>query len=178
MLFVRIDHAAIVGARVDVQAHGALTEFRGIVNFVNRVGGIDGARAQRVHLNQVRGYNVAGASLQILLQHPVILNQQLADRHSHPAILVFVIVDGANLANVPADGHQFEERGLVNEIAGVVLAVPDEIFFNGFRLDGMLAEKLMDRSDVDKVLVATTSEFANQVLHIDSGHESNGLHRN
>src|ERR1700734_2074747 len=49
-----------------------------------------------------------------------ILHAQTADRRHHPTILVAVIVDATNLADIPANGHDFEEVALVNQISRVV----------------------------------------------------------
>ena len=42
VLFFRVDHATVVRAGIDVQTDGALVEFGGIVDFVDRIVGIDG----------------------------------------------------------------------------------------------------------------------------------------
>ena len=61
------------------------------------------------------------------MHHMKILDQQAADGDGHPAVLVAVVVDGTGLADFPADGNQFVERSFVDQVAGVVLAIPGEI---------------------------------------------------
>src|SRR5580692_3605998 len=61
------------------------------------------------------------------MNHMEILYQQAADGDSHPAVLVAVVVDRASLADLPTDGDQFVERIFVDQVAGVVLAIPGQI---------------------------------------------------
>ena len=77
----------------------------------------------------------------ILFHDMEILHQQTADGHRHPAILIAMVVDGAGLADFPADGDQFIEGSFIDEVASVVLAVPGEIRSEGIGINrGHLAE--------------------------------------
>jgi hypothetical protein len=49
-----------------------------------------------------------------------ILNAQPPDRRHHPAILVAMVVDAAHVADVPADGHDFEELAFVDQVPRVM----------------------------------------------------------
>src|SRR5580704_1529889 len=67
-----------------------------------------------------------------------ILHAQTADRRHHPAILIAVIVDAANLADIPADGHDFEKLALVNQISCVVAFGVKKIRRKRLGLNGFL----------------------------------------
>lgn len=123
----RVDHTAVEGTRVDVKTHGALVELAGVDNTMHRLEGIDGTGMRGIHLDGVGGLDFAFAESKILMNHVKIFDQQAADGHSHPTILVFVVVHGAGLADFPADGEQFIKRSFIDQVAGVVLAIPGEI---------------------------------------------------
>ena len=47
-----------------------------------------------------------------------------------------MVVNGADLADFPADGQEFIEVRFVDQVAGIVLAVPGEVRSEGFGVDG------------------------------------------
>ena len=110
-----------------MQADGALVEFAGIEDAMDGLEGVDGAGMRGIHLDGFRGLDRGFAESDVLMHDVKILDQQTADGDGHPAVLVAVVVDGTGLADFPADGDQFVERSLVDQVAGVVLAVPGEI---------------------------------------------------
>src|SRR5271169_24317 len=144
LLFVRVNVAAIEGARIDVQADGALAKFARVVDLVHRLQRVDGTGMLAVHLHRVGLFQAAGTLLQVLFEHAIVLHHEPPNRSRHPAILLAMIVDGANLPNVPADGDQLVEARLVDEVARVVLRVPEEIAVERGGIDGMLLEKPQD----------------------------------
>ena len=110
-----------------MQAHGALVEFARVQHAVHRLERIDCARMCGVHLKRVRRFQFASALLDLLKHNPVILDKQASDGNRHPAILIAMIVNRADLADFPADGDQLVERRLIDQIARVVLAVPAQV---------------------------------------------------
>lgn len=140
-LFGRVDHAGIEGARVDVQADRALVKFATIHHAMNGIGGIDCAGLRDIHLDGVGGLKAATALLQILVNQMKIFHLQAPDGDGHPAVLIAMIMHRAGLADLPANGHQFVERGAVDEIASVVPAVPVEIGRERVGADGSSLEK-------------------------------------
>src|SRR5215467_4481698 len=58
-------------------------------------------------------------ALSVAILHPEVLHLQAANWRGHPAILVSVIVNPAELANLPADGHTLKQIISVNQVAGV-----------------------------------------------------------
>ncbi len=55
-----------------------------------------------------------------------------------------MIVDAAGLADLPADGHAFEDIVLEDEIAGVVALGEEAILFDRLRADGMALDVVLD----------------------------------
>src|SRR6185312_10555867 len=142
-----------------MQAHRALLELRRGEDPVHRLSRVDSTRIHGVHLHQVSQLKVACSSGKVLFQHAIVLYHELPDRRSHPAILVLMVMNGASLPDLPADGHQLKKRCLVDEISGVMLAVPDEVPFNGLRINGMIVEDLADEGNVREIALITTSQF-------------------
>ena len=108
VLFGRIDDAGIKRARVDVKADGALAELAGIEHPVHGFERIDGAGLKRVDLDDIGGAEIAGSGLDVLTENFVVFHPKTADGRGHPAILVAMIVNAAQLANIPADCEHFE----------------------------------------------------------------------
>src|SRR5258708_29179390 len=73
-----------------------------------------------IHVVDVGGNDVACAADGVALVDSEILHAEPPDGRRHPAILIAVIVDAAELADFPADGHALENIVLENEIAGVI----------------------------------------------------------
>ena len=103
------------------------------------IGGMGG-----VHDIDVGRCEIAGELGGVVILDAKVLHFEAADRRGHPAILVAVIVDAAELADFPADGHALEDRVLENEIAGVVAFGEEEVFFEGFGTDGMVEDIVLD----------------------------------
>jgi hypothetical protein len=139
-----VNDAGVKRTGINVQAHGALVKFAGIKNTVDGLQRIDGARMRRIHLDGFGGLNGAFAGRDVLMNDVKIFDEQTADRDGHPAILVAMVVDGAGLANLPADGEQLIERRLVDQIASVVLAVPKEIGLDRLGVERGILEELAD----------------------------------
>ena len=74
-LLLRINHAGIEGAGIDVQAHRALVEITGIVNPVHGLQRIHGAGLARIHFDRVGGFELAGALLEVLRNRAVVLEE-------------------------------------------------------------------------------------------------------
>ena len=163
-LFLRIDDAGIERAGIDVQAYGSLVELARIADTVHWLNRIDGAGLARVHLHCVSGFDLASALLEILRNGAVILDAQSSDRDSHPAILFAMIVDGTDLSDLPADGYQFVERSLVDEISRVVLAVPGQIRGQGVGGNLRVLQKLEDLADIVECRLGEFSQLSDEVL--------------
>jgi hypothetical protein len=100
-----------------------------------------------------------------LVEYTVILNKELANGCSHPAVLVHVIVDGASLPDFPAYGEELKQRSFLDEIAGVMLTVPVEVTLEGFWRDWMVTEDLADFGNVDEIGFGETLKFCHQLLN-------------
>jgi hypothetical protein len=142
--FALIDFATVERLGIDVNADGALLEFRKIQDLMNGFKGIDVNGMSAVHLVDFRGDDLAGATGGVFLFDAKILDFQPADGSGHPAILIAMIVDTAVLADFPADGHALEEIIFENEIAGVVALGEEAIFFEALGADGMVEDVVLD----------------------------------
>src|SRR5579862_4895756 len=116
-----------------MQADGTLAELARVEHPVNRRERVDGTRILRIDLDSVGGTQIAGARVDALVQDLVVLHAETADGRGHPAILVAMVVYRAGLSHFPADGNEFVERRLVDEIARVMLGVPGEVGRERFR---------------------------------------------
>ena len=72
---------------------------------VDRIGGVNCARTSRVHFDCVCRSQLTSPRIQILRPEMEIFHQQAARGHQHPAVLVAMIVHGADLADFPANGN-------------------------------------------------------------------------
>jgi len=99
-----VDDAGVERTGIDVEADGTLIEFAGIEDAVDGGERVDGAGVRHVHLNGIRGLDGGFAFREILMDYVEVLYQQTADGDGHPAVLIAVVVDGADLAYLPADG--------------------------------------------------------------------------
>jgi hypothetical protein len=136
-----VDDAGVEGARIYVEADGALVESARVEDAVNGSERVDGAGVLDIHFDSFRGFDAARAGDEILVDDGEIFYLQASDGDGHPAVLVFVVVDGADLADFPADGQEFIERSFVDQIAGVVLAVPGEVGSEGVGVYGRVLKK-------------------------------------
>jgi hypothetical protein len=147
-LFLRIDDAGIEGPGIDMQAHRALVEFAGIINAVHGLERIDRAGLARIHFDGVRSFQVTRTLFEILLDQVKVFHSQASDGNCHPAILFTMVVHRTGLSDLPADGDQFVERSLIDQIAGVMLLVPGEIGGKSFRHHRGLLQKTNDLADM------------------------------
>ena len=136
-LFFGVDFAAVEGFGIDVDADGALIEFRQIQDLMDGFERIDVDGVRAVHFVDFGGDDFAGAAARVFFVDAEILDFQAADGSGHPAVLIAMIVNATVLADFPADGHALEEIIFENEIAGVVAFGEKEIFFDGFGADGV-----------------------------------------
>jgi hypothetical protein len=137
--FPLIDFATVEWLGVDVDAYGALLEFRQVQDLMDGLERIDVDRVGPVHFVDFGGDDFAGTAVGVLFLDPEILYFQPADRSGHPAVLIAMIVDPAVLANFPANSHTLEQIVLENQIPCVVSLGEEEIFFQCFR-----AHRVMD----------------------------------
>jgi hypothetical protein len=73
-----------------------------------------------------------------------VLHFEAPDRCGHPTILVAMIVDAAELADFPADGHALEHIVLENQVAGVTAFGKEEVFFERFGTDGVVKNVVLN----------------------------------
>jgi hypothetical protein len=142
--FALIDFATVEGLGINVDAYGALLEFRQIQDLMDGleriyVDGMDG-----VHLVDFGGNDFAGAAGRIFFFDAKILDFQAADRRGHPTVLITVIVDAAMLAHFPADGHTLEDVVLENEIARVISFGKEAVLVEGLRADGVVKDVVLN----------------------------------
>jgi hypothetical protein len=163
-LLRRVDLAGVEGSGVDVEADSALVPLAGIEDRMNRLAGIDGAGIGGIDLDEIGGLDVAAVIVEVLGDDSVILHHELTDRCRHPTVLVAMIVDGADLADVPTNGHQFECLRLVDEVAGIVLAVPEEIRGKTIRVDGTGTQDLTDTVDVGEGALGESFKLLDELL--------------
>jgi len=128
-----------------MQRNGALIGLPRVDDTVHRIAGIDGARMCWRQFHGVRRNEAAFSRGEILKFEMKVFDLEAADGGGHPTILVAMVVHGANLAGLPADGEEFVELGFIDEVARVVLAVPAEIGSEGGFLDGHLGEEGANR---------------------------------
>jgi hypothetical protein len=126
-----------------VDADGALVEFGKIQNLVNGFEWIDVGGMGGIHLVNVGSDKItcsAVLSIGMTILNPEVLDFEAADGGGHPTILVTMIVDAAELANFPADGHAFEHVVLENQVAGVAAFGEEEIFFERLGADRVVED--------------------------------------
>src|SRR6202034_931579 len=67
-----------------------------------------------------------------------ILHAQTSDGRNHPAILVAMIVNAADLADIPTNRHHFKEIAFVNQVSRVMALCVKKIGRKSLRLNGFL----------------------------------------
>lgn len=146
-LFAKIDFTGVEGLRVDVKADGPLLKFGEIEDLVDRFERIDIGGMRGIHFVSVRGNKMACARVLaggVMVFDTEILNLEAADGSRHPAVLVAMIVDAAELSDFPTDGHTFKDVVFENEIPGIAALGPEEIFLKGFGTNLMCNEEVLD----------------------------------
>jgi len=157
-----VNNTAVEGTRVDVEADGTLVKFARIEHTMHRFERIDGAGMRCVHLDSVSGPDRALAKGKILMNNVKILDQQTADGDSHPTILVFVVVHGAGLADLPADRDQLIKRSFVDQVSGIVLAIPGEIGSKGFGMDRSVLQECAKLLNLVEGRIGQIAEFGDE----------------
>jgi hypothetical protein len=109
-----VDFAGVERFGVNVDTDGALIEFGEIENLVDGFERIDVGGMRGVHVVDVGGIEMTGAEVGVFVGDMKILDAEFADGSGHPTVLIAMIVDAAGLANLPADGHTFEDVILEN----------------------------------------------------------------
>jgi hypothetical protein len=142
-----VDFAHVERLGIDVDADSALIEFGKIQNLVNWFERIDISGMRRVHFVNVGSGEItcsAVFSIGMAVLDTKVLHFEAADRCGHPTILVAMIVDAAELAYFPADGHTLEHIVLENQVAGVTAFGKEEIFFERFGTDGVVENVVLN----------------------------------
>ncbi len=142
-----IDFAHVERLGVDVDADGALIVFGKIQDLVDGFERIDVGRMRRVHLINVGSDEIACSavfSIGMAILDTKVLHFEATDWRGHPTILVAMIVDAAELADFPADGHAFEHVVLENQVAGVAAFGEEEIFLERFGTDGVVEDEVLN----------------------------------
>src|SRR5215469_2544737 len=139
-----INFATGIGMRVDVDAGGALVEFGEVEDLMDGFFALDGAGVVVVHVVRTAGTEIAGALSAVLIFDAKILDAEFADGDGHPAILSAMIVDAADLADFPADGHDFEKIAFEDEISRVVAPGVEEVGLKRVDAELILLEIFFD----------------------------------
>ena len=161
-LLGRVDDTTIEGPRIDVEADGPIVELARVEYAMHGVGGIDGAGIGRVHLFDIFRLEIADAGGQILMDGVKIFNLQAAYGDGHPAVLVAVVMHGAGLADLPADGEQLIDRSFIDQVAGVVLAIPGEIGSEGFGMDRSVLQECAKLLNLVEGRIGQFAEFGDE----------------
>ena len=112
--FALVDFAGVEGFGVDVDTDGALIEFGEIENLVDGFERIDVGGMRGIHVVDVGGIEMTSAEVGVFVGDMKILDAEFADGSGHPTVLIAMIVDAAGLADLPTDGHTFEDIILEN----------------------------------------------------------------
>src|SRR5260370_13351203 len=139
-----IDLARIERLGINVDADGTLAEFSEIENLVAGFERIDIGGMGRVHFVDIGGDDATFAVGGVTVFDTEILDLQPADGSSHPTVLAAMIVDAAELADFPADGHAFEDAIFEYEIARVVAFGAEEIFIERLRTDRVAKDVILN----------------------------------
>ena len=107
-----------------MQGNSALIRLSRIDHTMHWLPRIDRAWICNGQLNRIRCAQAAVSRLEILKFYVEIFHRQFSDWRRHPAILTTMIVDGAALAYLPANGHELVEIRFINQVAGVMLGIP------------------------------------------------------
>src|SRR5690242_21802041 len=73
-----------------------------------------------------------------------------------------MIVDAAELADFPADGHALEDDVFEDEVAGVIAFGPEEIFLDGLGADLMGDDEILDVIE-SEITIGEGGEFPDPV---------------
>src|ERR1700733_8033185 len=103
-----------------MHAGSSLSEFRKIQHLMNGFFGLNHRGMLGIHIVSVGRDEMASGVSSVATINEEILHAQTADGRRHPAILAAMIMNAANLSDIPTDGHDFEELTFVNQVSCVV----------------------------------------------------------
>ena len=75
-----------------------------------------------------------------------------------------MVVDGTGLADFPADRQEFVERGFVDQVAGVVLAVPGEVGGERIGIDGGVLEEFFELLGMVESGLRKAAELGDEIM--------------
>src|SRR5690349_12212926 len=148
-----------------MQAYRPLVEFSRVVDAMDGFKRIDCGGMFRVHFYDVGGFDFALAPFIVLPENAVILNEELADRRGHPAVLIAMIVNRTHLTYFPTDRDQLKQRCLVDEVSSVVLAIPEKVRREAVGIGAMTPQEFVNSVDFLKCLGGQFAQFRRQVLN-------------
>jgi hypothetical protein len=169
--FKLVDLAGIKGLGVDVDADGALIVFGEIEDLVDgferiNVDGICGIHFVDVGRDEPTRAGVVGEGVAVF--DSKILHFEAADGSGHPAILVAMIVDTAELADFPTNGHAFEKIIFEDKVASVTALGEMKIFVERFGTDVMARDVFLHIAE-RKISGGDGGEFFDPVRDGDLG---------
>jgi len=164
-LLGRVDRASVEWARIDMQADSAMVELAGIHNAMHGIGRVNRAWMRNVHLDGIERSKPAGSAREILMNQMKILHLQAPQRNRHPAVLVPMIVHRTGLANFPADRHQLVKRSAIDQVAGVMLAIPVKVRGERVLIYRRILQKTPNRLSGNEGGRGYLSQFPYQVLN-------------
>jgi hypothetical protein len=97
-----------------------------------------------------------------------VFDSKLSDRSRHPAILIAMVMYGTALSYLPTDGHKLVEIGLIDQIAGVMLAVPGQEGCKAKFCDRNLGQQRTDLLDLIESRTWKGSEFCYEFIDRES----------
>ena len=75
-----------------------------------------------------------------------------------------MIVDGTAHPDLPANRQQFVQIGFVNQIAGIVLRIPEQVGLQRFGIDRILPQILQRAADASEVVLPELAQTVDEVL--------------
>jgi hypothetical protein len=151
-----IDFAHVKRLGINVDADGALIVFGQIQNLVDGFEGVHVGGMHGVHFVDIGGSEMARTAVlvsRVAILDAKILDLEAADRGGHPAVLVTMIVDAAELADFPADRHAFEDVVLEDQVARVTALREEEILIERFRTNGVAEDVVLNIFESEVTLV-------------------------
>src|SRR5579872_5876681 len=95
VLLGRIHNTGVERPRINMQTDRSLLEFARIVDAMHGFLRIDSAGMHLVHFYSVGCFKVTGSGVESLRNQTIVFDQQSADGHRHPAILIAVVMHRA-----------------------------------------------------------------------------------
>ena len=75
-----------------------------------------------------------------------------------------MVVNRTGLPNVPTDGDQFVERSLVDQVAGIVLAVPGDVRSERVGVERSVSQKLAKLLSFIEGWLGELAKFGDEIL--------------